>query len=177
GRGGSDHPALMQGPIRFHTTACFYSLFGDNDFTGRLYTARLGVGMVMMPLLFRRWLGRWGTILASVMLLISPLLLYYNRYIRHDTPSIMSAILMVWSAMMYTSGPESERRKPRYLYILSAAMLWNLGSKETAFIYIALFGTFLTLYWLFRLAQARFGISGRQWFSSLIMAILFGGVF
>src|SRR5690606_2789451 len=57
------------------------------------------------------------------------------------------------------------------------AMLWNLGSKETAFIYIALFGTFLTLYWLFRLAQARFGISGRQWFSSLIMAILFGGVF
>lgn len=176
-RGDFDHTPLMHGPILFHTTAFFYALFGDNDFTGRLYAALLGVGMVMMPLLFRRWLGRWGTILASVMLLISPLLLYYNRYIRHDTPSIMSAILMVWSAMMYTSGPESERRKPRYLYILSAAMLWNLGSKETAFIYIALFGVFLTLYWLFRLAQVYFGISGRQWFSGLMMAILFGGVF
>lgn len=176
-RGDFDHTPLMHGPILFHATAFFYSLFGDNDFTGRLYTALLGIGMVMMPLLFRRWLGRWGTILASIMLLISPLLLYYNRYIRHDTPSIMAALLMVWSAMMYTSGPESERRKPRYLYILSAALLWNLGSKETAFIYIALFGTFLTLYWLFRLAQVRFGISARQWFSSLIMAILFGGIF
>jgi uncharacterized protein (TIGR03663 family) len=176
-RGDFDHTPLMHGPILFHTTAFFYALFGDNDFTGRLYPALLGIGLVMMPLLFRRWLGRWGTILASIMLLISPLLLYYNRYIRHDTPSIMAAILMVWAAMMYTSGPESERRKPRYLYLLSAAMLWNLGSKETAFIYIALFGTFLTLYWLFRLAQARFGIAARQWFNSLMLAILFGGVF
>ena len=89
----------------------------------------------------------------------------------------MAAILMVWATMMYTSGPESERRKPRYLYLLSAAMLWNLGSKETAFIYIALFGVFLTLYWLFRVAQARFSIAGRQWFAGLMMAILFGGVF
>src|SRR5687768_8153205 len=85
-RGDFDHTPLMHGPIMFHANALMYALFGDNDFTGRLYAALLGIGMVMTPILFRRWLGRWGSILASLMILISPLLMYYNRYIREDTP-------------------------------------------------------------------------------------------
>lgn len=32
-----------------------YALFGDNDFVARIYPAALGVIMVMMPFLFRRW--------------------------------------------------------------------------------------------------------------------------
>ncbi|MBK8135988.1 MAG: TIGR03663 family protein [Chloroflexi bacterium] len=175
-KGDFDHTPLMHGPIMFHVNALMYALFGDNDFTGRLYAALLGIGMVMTPLLFRRWLGKWGTILASLMILISPLLMYYNRYIREDTPAIMASILMAWAAITYISGPPEERRKPRYLYILSAAMLWNLGSKETAFFYIAIFGLFLTMYWLFRIAQSRWGIAARQWFNALMMSILLGAV-
>ncbi|HEX2907082.1 MAG TPA: hypothetical protein VHO69_09500, partial [Phototrophicaceae bacterium] len=64
------HTPLMHGPILFHVTALNYALFGDNDFTARIYPAVLGVLMVMFPLLFRRWLGRWGAILAAIMILI-----------------------------------------------------------------------------------------------------------
>lgn len=175
-KGEFNHTPLMHGPILFHATAFMYALFGDNDFSGRLYAAILGIGMVMSPLLFRRWLGTWGTILACLMILISPLLMYYNRYIREDTPAIMASILMAWSALVYISGAPDQRRQPRYLYILSAAMLWNLGSKETAFFYIGIFGLFLTIFWLFRMAQVRWGIAGRQWFNAAMMAILYGGV-
>ncbi|MEO1441663.1 MAG: TIGR03663 family protein, partial [Chloroflexota bacterium] len=67
--GNFQHTPLMHGPVLFHMTALFYFLFGANDFTSRLYTAILGVIVVMMPILFRRWLGRWGALLAAIMLL------------------------------------------------------------------------------------------------------------
>ena len=170
------HTPLMHGPILFHATAFFYYLFGDNDFTSRIYTSLLGVGMVMFPLLFRRWLGRTGAILASVMLLISPLILYYNRYIREDTPSIFYTLVMVYCTFMYLDGPQSQRRKARWLYIFSAAMLASLASKEVAFIYIAVFGSFLTLYWLVRLAQHFWRLPGRSLLYTLSLGVLLGGV-
>lgn len=175
--GNFEHTPLMHGPILFHFTALSYFLFGANDFTSRIYPALLGVFLVMSPLLFRRWLGKWGTILASLMFLISPLLMYYNRYLRHDTPSILSAVIMAWAIMMYLSGPENQRRRAHWLYIISAAMIWNLGSKETAFIYIAIFGAFLTIYWLVRLAQHYFWINGKPLFETIIMGMSLAGIF
>lgn len=170
------HTPLMHGPIIFHASAFFYSLFGDNDFTARIYTALLGVFMVMSPLLFRRWLGRWGALLACIMILASPLLMYYNRYIREDTPAIMSSILMVWSILMYLKGPDNQKRRAHWLYILSAATIYNLASKETAFFYVGVFGLFLLVYWFARLAQYFFNKPGRVWFNFLALAVALAGV-
>ncbi len=175
-RGAFEHSPMMHGPVLFHFTALSYALFGVNDFSARIYTAVLGVAIVMFPLLLRRWLGRTGAVLASVMFLLSPLMLYYSRYIRHDMPSILSALIMFWAAMMYISGPPNQKRRAHWLYILAAAMLWNLGSKETAFIYVALFGLFLTLYWLARVAQNVYNLDGRPIFNTLIIAGSLAGV-
>ena len=174
--GNFQHTPLMHGPILFHFTALFYLIFGDNDFTSRIYAAVLGIAVVMMPVLFRRWLGRWGALLASIMLLISPITMYYHRYIREDTPNIFYAFVMVYAIFVYLSGSESQRRQEHWLYVLSGAMLMCLGSKETAFIYIAIFGLFLALYWFVRLAQHYRQIPGKTVFYSLIMAICLGGV-
>ncbi len=174
--GDFQHTPLMHGPILFHVTAFMYFLFGDNDFTSRIYPAALGVAVVLMPLLFRRWLGRIGAIMASIMLLISPIMMYYNRYIRHDTPSIFFALLMIYAIMMYVNGPHGTKREAKWLYLLVGAMIGNLGSKETSFIYIAIMGSFLTLYWLVRLAQRRWQVPGKTVFYGLMAAILLGGV-
>ncbi|MCB9453395.1 MAG: TIGR03663 family protein [Anaerolineaceae bacterium] len=171
-----NHTPLMHGPILFHVTAFMYALFGDNDFTSRIYPALMGVLTVMFPLLFRRWLGRWGAILTSIMLLISPLLLYYDRYIRHDSPAIFAALLMVYAILMYVNGPPNARRKARWLYLLALGMIWLLGSKEVAFIYIAIFGSFLTLYWLIRMAQHFWNVPGKSILYLLSIAGLLGGV-
>ncbi len=175
-RGDFRHSPLMHGPVLFHMTAFSYFLFGVDDFTARIYPAVLGVILVMFPILFRHWLGKVGAMLASIMLLVSPLLTYYSRYIRHDIPSILSGMIMFYAAMMYISGPGRQQRRAHWLYILAAAMLWNLGSKETAFIYIAIFGAFLTLYWLVRMAQHFLDLDGKQIFEILIVGILLGGV-
>ena len=174
--GDFDHTPLMHGPVLFHATAFAYAIFGDNDFSSRLYTAVLGVMLVMSPWLFRRWLGRWGAVLASIMLLISPLMMYYNRYIRHDTPSILFAVVMMWAILMYVNGPDNQRRRPWWLYIISAMMILNLGSKETAFIYIAIFGIFLALFWMVRVAQYLWKLPGKIIFNTTMVGILIGGV-
>ncbi|MFN8376144.1 MAG: TIGR03663 family protein [Anaerolineae bacterium] len=174
--GSFQHTPLMHGPVLFHAVAFSYFLFGDNDFTARIYTAVLGVGMVMFPLLFRRWLGRTGAVLASLMILISPLLMYYNRYIREDTPSIFYTLIMVYCTFMYLNGPESQRRKAHWLYIFSGAMLLSLASKEVAFMYIGTFGLFLLLYWIVRMAQHYIGLSGKTWFYVAIIGVLLAGI-
>ncbi|MBW4436984.1 MAG: TIGR03663 family protein [Pleurocapsa minor GSE-CHR-MK-17-07R] len=175
-RGIFKHTPLMHGPILFHMTALMYALFGTNDFTARLYPAILGVGMVMFPLLFRRWLGRTGALLAAILILISPLLLYHHRYIREDTPAIFATMVMVWCIFQYIDGAAGVRRKARWLYIFSGALLWNLGSKETAFMYIAIFGLFLTIFCGVRLYQHISKRPSRTLFYHLILPSLFGGV-
>lgn len=175
--GNFQHTPLMHGPILFHMVALSYALFGDNDFTARIYTSVVGVMMVLSPLLFRFWLGRWGALIASVLLLISPLIMYYNRYIREDTPAIMAGILMIWAILMYLSGPEGQRRRAHWLYVLAFGMIWNLGTKETAFIYIAIFGIFLAIYWFVRLAQHFWRNNGRDVFNIIMLGMLLGGFF
>lgn len=175
-RADFSHSPLMHGPILFHMTALFYFLFGVSDYTARIYVAVVGVAVVMFPLLFRRWIGRTGAVLASIMLLISPLMMYYSRYIRHDLPAILSSLFMLWAIMMYLGGPENQRRRAHWLYILAAAMLWNLGSKETAFFDIFIFGTFLAIYWLFRLTQRQSNNDYKMAFYALVIGFMLAGV-
>ena len=85
-------------------------------------------------------------------------------------------MVMAHCILMYMRGPGRTRRRGYWLYIFAAAMILNLGSKETAFLYIAIFGSFLLLYFLVRLAQRRFALPGKFIFYSLMLGILLGGM-
>ncbi len=149
--GEFNHTPLMHGPLIFHMTALNYFLFGDNDFTARIYPAVLGVLVVLFPLLLRRWLGRVGAVVASFLLLISPMTMYYNRYIREDTPTVFFTLLIPYFILQYLDG--NPPRRTVWLYGLSASLLGMLASKEVGFMYVAIFGSFLVLYWLLRMFQ------------------------
>lgn len=173
--GSFQHTPLMHGPLLFHMTAFFYMLFGDNDFTARIYPAIIGVLVVMMPALMRRWLGRTGALLTSLMFLASPLLMYYSRYIRHDLPAIFFALVMVYAIFQYLDGAERVRRKSYWLVLLAAGMSLLLASKEVAFIYIAIFGSFLTLYWVIQLLQRYVRLrNGRSAFYVITTGMIIG---
>ncbi|MFN7209565.1 MAG: flippase activity-associated protein Agl23 [Aggregatilineales bacterium] len=152
-QGNFQHTPLMHGPVLFHATALAYFLFGDSDFSARLYPAILGVIMVLMPkLLFARWLGKFGAMAASALILISPMLLFHHRYIREDTPAIFFTMLMAYAVFAYLDG--AQPRQPKFLVLLAVATLLNLGSKETAFMYILIFAGFLALFLLVQLLQS-----------------------
>jgi uncharacterized protein (TIGR03663 family) len=155
---GFQHTPLMHGPLLFHMTALSYFLFGDSDFSARIYPAALGVALVMFPALLRRWLGKLGALTTSAMFLISPLILYYSRYIRHDIPAILFAMVIAYSAWRYIEKPEFKR-----LGWIAAATALMFASKEVAFIYTAIFGSFLTIYLVVRLLNAEEKWSSKGW--------------
>jgi len=135
---GFQHNPMMHGPFLFHATALSFFLFGDSDFTARLPVALLGTALVAFPYLLRRYLGRLGALAASFLLLISPAIMYYSRYIRHDVPVALWTMLALWAIFRYL-----EEGEDRHLYVLAAALSLMYATKEVSFIYTAIFGLFL----------------------------------
>lgn len=127
---GYQHDPLMHGPFLFHITALIYFLFGDNDFTARISTALFGVILVMMPYGFRPWLGRMGALAASVMLLISPGIMFYSRYIRHDIFNSVFTVLMFLAFFQFM-----RTRGTRWLYIGAVSVALMLSTKEISYIH------------------------------------------
>ena len=149
--GDFQHTPLMHGPVIFHMVAFFYWLFVPSDFSARVYPAVLGVLLVMFPLLFRRWIGKTGAIITSIGLIISPMVLFHSRYIREDIPSIFFTLVMFYGIMQYIDGEKP--RRPVWLAVIGGGLLLSLASKEVAFMYIAIIGSFFTLYWVLRIIQ------------------------
>lgn len=132
------HSPLTHGMFLFEIIAATFILFGDSDFTLRLSMAIFGSGLVLVPLLLRKYLGVSGTILASTMLAFSPALFYFSRFARNDIFMAVFALLLVVAMFRYI-----DERKPRWLYIGVAIMALAMSTKETAYILLAIFGLYL----------------------------------
>jgi predicted membrane-bound mannosyltransferase/DNA-binding beta-propeller fold protein YncE len=171
---GYQHTPLMHGPVLFHATALAYWLFGDNDYAARVPVALLGVLLVWMPYLLRDWIGRRGALFASFLLLISPYMMYYSRYIRHDIYVITFAFILFIAIQYYL-----RERKDKYLWWFAVAFGLMFATMETSFIYVAIFGSFLVLALAHHLWQAGWFTDRlsqlRQPIFLILIALLLGG--
>ena len=124
-QGTYQHNPMMHGPLLFHANAFFYAIFGVTDATTRMFPALIGIGIVMMPWFFRRWIGRTGALLAAFMLLISPSLLFHSRYIRDDIYTAFFALLWTYAMFRYL-----EDRRVKWLYLMAGGMAFGLIAME-----------------------------------------------
>ncbi len=147
---GFHHNPMMHGPLVFHVTALTYWLFGDNNFTARMPVALMGTLLVAFPYLLRRYLGRYGALLASLLLLISPSINYYSRYIRMDVPAMLWAMVSLWGIFRYL-----EEGQARYLYVLAAGLSLMYATKEVAPIYTMIVAAFLLLLFVVQVLSGR----------------------
>jgi predicted membrane-bound mannosyltransferase len=138
--GGYQHHPMTHGPFLFHITAALYWLFGVSDFASRISTAALGVLLVVMPWFLRRWLGQHGALATAGLILISPYLLYYSRYIRNDIYNAVQALLLVLATFAWL-----RKREVHWLWWFSGTLAWLFATKEVSYIYVAIFGSFLVL--------------------------------
>jgi len=135
---GYQHTPLMHGPFLFHINALIYTMFGANDYTARISAATSGVVLILLPWTLRRWLGRAGALITSFMFLISPMLMFYARYIRDESFDAVWIMLILWAMFAYLHDGQS-----KWLYLFVTANVLFLSSMEVAFIYAALFEMFL----------------------------------
>ena len=145
---GYEHTPMMHGPLQFHLIALSYFLFGASDYTARIPAVLFNLMTIWMVWYWRRYLGRTGALIAGFLLVISPFMLYYGRYVREDSYPIFSGILMLYAVLRHL---ESGGKK--YLYILSAALLIHYVAKETSFIYTAQLLIYLAIYFIVQVSR------------------------
>ena len=139
---GYTQDPLKHGPFLFHANALVYFLFGDSDATSRVLPAVAGLLLVAAPWLLRspRHLGRYGALAAGIFLLLSPALLYYTRFIRHDPFTLVGTLFLLIAIFRFIEHPQ------RRWLVLGGAMLGFLYTNhEIVFAIAALFAGLLAL--------------------------------
>src|SRR5262245_21418968 len=129
---GYQHTPMMHGPWQFHLIALSYFLFGPSDFTARIPAALFSIATISMAWYWRRYLGKTGGLVAGFLMVISPFMLFYGRYVREDSYAVFSGVLMLYAVLRYF-----ESGAPKYLFLLTGALLIHFLDKETSFIYTA----------------------------------------
>ena len=137
---GYVHNPLMHGPLLFHLDALFFLLFGDSDAVSRAPAALAGVAMVGVPYLLRdrKFLGRWGALSASALMLLTPSILYYTRFIRHDPFTTLGIMVLFVAIVRYIDRPQR-----RWLIIGGATVALMLANHEIIFALLAIFFGYL----------------------------------
>ncbi|MGB8644518.1 MAG: flippase activity-associated protein Agl23 [Anaerolineae bacterium] len=160
---GYVHNPIYHGPLLYHVTAATFFLLGDNDVTGRVPNVLFGLMLITLPFFFRKWLGRRGWIVTTLILLISPVVTYYSRFNRHDIYVEVFVVLMALVIMKYyearaaaQSNPAAGDRSDRWLYAAAAVLAFSYTAMETTFIFVALFAYFVTAVFTFDWLRARF---------------------
>ena len=162
---GYAHTPMTHGPFQFHIVALSYFMFGDNDFTARIPAALFGIATMAFLWFYRRYLGRAGTLIAALLMLISPFMLYYARYVRNDIFSAVFGIITIWAILRYLETGET-----RYTYWLTAVTVLHYTTKETSFIYSAQTLIFLGLLFVVQISRARWKLpENRNRFLGLLL--------
>ncbi|HEU5423150.1 MAG TPA: flippase activity-associated protein Agl23, partial [Nitrolancea sp.] len=152
---GYRHDPLMHGPFLFHANALIYLLLGASDATSRIVPALAGVVVVMLPWLLRdeRFLGRWGALTASALLLISPSILYYSRFLRHDIYCLLGTFALFIAIVRYV-----DEQQPKWAVLGGIAIGFLLCTKEVSFIVLFIFVAFLGAALIYRVAPILYAV-------------------
>ena len=135
------HDPMMHGPFQFFGTASVFWLLWDSNAMARLLPALFGTALVALPLLLRSHLGRGGALVTSVLLAFSPTMLYFSRFARNDI------YMAVWTlALVAFMWRYMDTRKTRYLVLAAAALAFAFATKETAYIVVAVLGSYLFIH-------------------------------
>jgi uncharacterized protein (TIGR03663 family) len=134
-------PANYHGPTLYYFTAVFpwaikavfgaaaRDKYGLNTVVIRLLTSLFGIATIYLVFLLKRNLGAIATLVAALLLAISPGAVYLSRYYIHETLFVFFTLGIVVAVLRFF-----EQRNPVYLLLASASAAMLFATKETAMI-------------------------------------------
>jgi predicted membrane-bound mannosyltransferase/DNA-binding beta-propeller fold protein YncE len=169
GRGYRYDP-VTHGPLQFHMVALSFFLFGASDLTARLPAVVFSIATVVFVLFaFRRYLGRTGALIGSVLFLISPYMLFYGRYTRNESFIVLFGCMLLYGIFRYLEKGDSIS-----LLVVVLATVLHFITEETSFIYTAQFLLLMAVLFVNEVLKARwFNERSRNQFMVLMVLALF----
>jgi uncharacterized protein (TIGR03663 family) len=139
---------MYHGPLLYYLTGAAFLLFKDSDTIARFLPGLFGAAIIpLFWILYReRWLTRNHALVGALFFAISPSMVYFSRFLRHDIFQLFFTVLLLVFLLMYFD-------KGRWEYAIGAAVSAACGLclKEDMPFTLLIFGSFF----LFMLLNGR----------------------
>ncbi|MDH4358863.1 MAG: TIGR03663 family protein [Candidatus Berkelbacteria bacterium] len=120
----------IHAPILFYVQAIIYKIAKVTDYASRVGPAIFGLILISLPLfIFRKTQDKRGIFLA-VLFLISPLFLYYSRFLVHT-----SMVVVFWFLLIYSLASFFRKPDPVPLYLSFIYLSLAFSTSETTYIF------------------------------------------
>ena len=148
---------LLHGPFQFFAVAASFWLLGATEATARAVPAAFGIALVLLIFAWRRQLGTLGLLFTVAIITFSPAFTYFARFLREDTYVTTWTMLLAIGLVNYIA---THRRA--WLYAAAVGAAFAFTTKETTYITLFIFGTFILVnlaleWWRRRQARQRSG--------------------
>ncbi|NOZ79517.1 MAG: TIGR03663 family protein [Acidobacteria bacterium] len=100
--GSYRYDPTYHGPLLYMLTAGTFAVLGDSDFTARIPAALAGILMLAVAWKLRRPFGDRAAWWTGLLFTVSPIFLYYGRFLRMDlieAVTASAAFLALWAAI------------------------------------------------------------------------------
>jgi len=134
------------GPFLYFVTAGMFSVFGASDLVARLLPALFG--FLLIPLVYCiyhiGYINRNQTLLVSLFIAISPDMIYFSRFLRHDVFMLFFTFLLIVALFYYF-----EQGKFRFAIVAAIATAGALCCKEEMPVLLIIIGSYflLSIWW------------------------------
>ena len=157
------------GPFLYYVTAGIFYLFGDSDLTARLLPSLFGTLLIPLVYYIYRigYLDKKQTLIAALLVALSPDMVYFSRFLRHDIFMLFFSFLLLVAILYYL-----EYGKTRFAIIAAVAMAGGLCCKEEMPVIILIFASFF----LFAIWQGKFRLPPGWKYDCIMGAFIVFGI-
>ena len=137
--GGWVYDPSYHGPFLYYVTAGMFHLFGDSDLVARLLPSLFGTMLIPLVYCIYRigYIDKKQTIFAAILLALSPDMVYFSRFLRHDIFMLFFSLLLLVAILYYF-----EYGLTRFAIIAAIAAAGGLCCKEEMPVIILIFASF-----------------------------------
>lgn len=138
-KGSYSYDPMYHGPVLYYITAGMFRIFGDSDLVGRLVPALLGVLIVVLVYFVYHlgYLDQRQSLLAGLLIMLSPNMVYFSRFLRHDIFMLFFTFLLIVAVLYYV-----ERKQLRFAALAGLAAGLALSCKEEMPLILIILGAY-----------------------------------
>lgn len=141
--GNYTYTPQIHGPVLFYLTA-FVFKFSYLSGALRVPMAACGVILGLSAFLYFKKESKTTALILSLMILVSPVLTYYSRFLVHTAIVVLFEFCFVMSFRSFWRSFQ-----PIHLFLSAIFLSFAFGTSETAYIFLAILVLFIPVYLLF----------------------------